>query len=354
MNASLRPRRRCAIPSPRIVLAATLLAVALAGCQNTPPPPDVISADAERGPLKVHAVAQPAHPRVGDTVRVTLSATTPPDHLVLFPDASAFGDLPVTVAPLTAPAPLPEGKRWQQDYFVDPLVGGDLALPDLVVHIAAAPADGAAPDYKHELRISGLKLTVASALTTTDTIEKPRAITGTLAPPPRPMTPLDWAILAGSCMLAIGLAWFVARWIRSRLFAPPPPLPPDIAALRALADLAARDLFAAGRVREYYYRLSEIVRLYIERKFTLAAPEMTTEEFLRTLTRNTRALPYDAGKLRDFLESCDIVKYAAFAPQRNDADDALASARAFIHTTAAATQGQSATNAAPASAGGAA
>jgi hypothetical protein len=46
-------------------------------------------------------------------------------------------------------------------------------------------------------------------------------------------------------------------------------------------------------------------------------------------------LPYDALRLRVFMEACDLVKYAAFAPRSEDATDALLTARAFIHATAA-------------------
>ena len=78
------------------------------------------------------------------------------------------------------------------------------------------------------------------------------------------------------------------------------------------------------------------MRGYIERKFALAAPEMTTEEFLLTLARDRGALPYDSGRLRDFLEVCDLVKYAAVRPARDDAEQVLGTARAFVHATAAA------------------
>jgi hypothetical protein len=117
---------------------------------------------------------------------------------------------------------------------------------------------------------------------------------------------------------------------------PPPPILPEVWALRALAELASYDWVEYARVREYYYRLTEIVRSYVERKFGLAAPDRTTEEFLGMLARRRSALPYDAQRLRDFLEACDVVKYAALEPRREDADGALATARAFVHATAAA------------------
>jgi hypothetical protein len=99
--------------------------------------------------------------------------------------------------------------------------------------------------------------------------------------------------------------------------------------------LASYDWVDRGRAREYYYRLTEIVRQYIERKFGIAAPEMTTEEFLNMLARDHGALPCQPDPLRYFLEACDYVKYAALQPRRDDAEGALATARSFVHATAA-------------------
>ncbi|RMF81630.1 MAG: hypothetical protein D6744_06940 [Planctomycetota bacterium] len=107
-------------------------------------------------------------------------------------------------------------------------------------------------------------------------------------------------------------------------------------AMRELAELSSGDHFERGAVREFYYRLSEIVRVYIERKFGLAAPEMTTEEFLVRLARDRSAVPYDADRLRAFLEECDRVKYAAYEPRREDGEQSISAARAFVDATAAA------------------
>jgi len=123
----------------------------------------------------------------------------------------------------------------------------------------------------------------------------------------------------------------IIRW-RSR---PPPPIAPEIWALQALDALGTEDWFVRGEQREFYYRLNEIVRRYIELKFSLAAPDMTTQEFLAMLSRRERALPYDADRLRTFLEACDYVKYAAAEPGPDEAASVMATARAFIHATAA-------------------
>ena len=157
-------------------------------------------------------------------------------------------------------------------------------------------------------------------------------------PPAEPLSPRAWAAIAGAVVGAAALLGLLIGWLRRLARRPAPPALPEIWALRALAELEAAGLIDRGRAKQYYYSLSEIVRVYIERKFGLAAPEMTTEEFLGTLARNRGALPYDADRLRDFLQACDLVKYAAFTPRAAEAEQALSIARAFIDATAAAAQ----------------
>lgn len=81
-------------------------------------------------------------------------------------------------------------------------------------------------------------------------------------------------------------------------------------ALEALAQLAARDYIEQRRVKIFYSELSDILRRYIEARFQIAAPEMTTEEFLGSLRQS---LNFDAAQrrlLEEFLTACDMVKFA--------------------------------------------
>jgi hypothetical protein len=151
------------------------------------------------------------------------------------------------------------------------------------------------------------------------------------------------AAIVGGVVAGIAAIIAMILWLERRARRPAPPILPEVWALRALAELETANLVETGQAKVFYYRLSEIVRVYIERKFGLAAPEMTTEEFLNTLARNRGALPFDADRLREFLQACDLVKYAAFTPAGSDAEQALGTARAFIDATAAAAQHRTST-----------
>jgi hypothetical protein len=104
-------------------------------------------------------------------------------------------------------------------------------------------------------------------------------------------------------------------------------------ALEALRNLRNKDYLKAGRVREYYFELSDILRHYVEDRFQLRAPEMTTEEFLSTLKDS---IVLNAGRqtlLKDFLSHCDMVKFAKYLPDEKESEASYESAKRFIEET---------------------
>jgi len=103
-------------------------------------------------------------------------------------------------------------------------------------------------------------------------------------------------------------------------------------ALFELAGLMARDLVGHDRVKEFYFELTMIVRLYIERAHAIRAPEQTTEEFLIIVSRDSRFQPDVAGRLREFLQAADLVKYAGVRPEPASVDGAISTARNYIET----------------------
>jgi hypothetical protein len=116
----------------------------------------------------------------------------------------------------------------------------------------------------------------------------------------------------------------------------PPPVPPIPAhewASREFAKLLAENLVASGRIRDFYFRLSDIVRGYIERRFEVSAPEMTTEDFLAEVSHDRRFGHQNTLELQRFLMACDLVKYAGFRPDPDDADVLTRAAMDFVERT---------------------
>jgi len=109
--------------------------------------------------------------------------------------------------------------------------------------------------------------------------------------------------------------------------------PPHETAYGALEALQAKGLPPQGRFKEYYYELSLIVRHYIEERFEIRAPEMTTEEFLSALGESEALTEAHRGLLKEFLILCDIVKFAKYGPTPQEADDSFGAAWKFVDET---------------------
>ncbi|RKY41702.1 MAG: hypothetical protein DRP85_05295 [Candidatus Makaraimicrobium thalassicum] len=104
-------------------------------------------------------------------------------------------------------------------------------------------------------------------------------------------------------------------------------------AYEQLRQLKSMNLPEQGRVKEYYIRLSDIARHYLENRFSYRAPEMTTEEFLETIKRSPE-MPNEHKKLlKDFLSHCDMVKFARYGPTSLEVLDSFGAAERLVDQT---------------------
>jgi len=147
-----------------------------------------------------------------------------------------------------------------------------------------------------------------------------------------PMRLFVW-VLIGAALVA-GAAILFLRRMRERKVAAPPLLPPHLAAYAELDRLLAMNLISQGRVKEYYIRLSDIVRRYIEGRFGLKAPDRTTEEFLAEAGASGLLDARARTLVGDFLEQCDMVKFAQYGPTGDEITGAHAAAKRFVDETA--------------------
>ena len=144
--------------------------------------------------------------------------------------------------------------------------------------------------------------------------------------------PYEWlwaAYLLGAIVLAAAIyaAW---RWFRSRAKVKAK-LPYEIA-LEKLE--AARSLITTATVREYAFTVSEIIRVYIEQRFGERAARRTTEEFLSDLVKQPGTpLAQHSSALEDFLNHCDLIKFAKWGASERELESMQESARAFILDT---------------------
>ncbi|MBN2269184.1 MAG: hypothetical protein JXN61_01130 [Sedimentisphaerales bacterium] len=140
-----------------------------------------------------------------------------------------------------------------------------------------------------------------------------------------------WA-LAAACIAGAAVAWLLMRRKRAmeliRIFRPAHEI--AYARLRALVK---EDLLKGGRVKEFYERISNILRHYIEDRFDLRAPERTTEEFLSELARTELLGAGDKDGLGEFLTHCDLVKFAKHHPTTEQIQRTFDLVKKFIEKT---------------------
>jgi hypothetical protein len=100
-----------------------------------------------------------------------------------------------------------------------------------------------------------------------------------------------------------------------------------------LKELEGEGLVSAGKLKVFYERVSNILRYYIEDRFTLKAPERTTEEFLFELKSATVLADGDKDSLEKFLRHCDLVKFAKHEPDDEQVRLTVDLVRDFVDRT---------------------
>ncbi len=139
-----------------------------------------------------------------------------------------------------------------------------------------------------------------------------------------------WWWLAGVLLIVTSCAAYFLR-SRSKVKATDvyQPTPEEIAHSQ-LASLLAEDLPSQGMFKDFYLRLTGIVRHYIEGITSLRAPEQTTEEFLREMGQKEIFSNEQSKGLKEFLEAADMVKYAAQRPDASQVESSIHRAKEFI------------------------
>ncbi|MDA3893004.1 MAG: hypothetical protein PF517_15185 [Salinivirgaceae bacterium] len=112
-----------------------------------------------------------------------------------------------------------------------------------------------------------------------------------------------------------------------------PKEPAHIVAFRDLEALKEAKLWQKGQVKEYYSRLTEVVRVYIEDRYDILAMESTTDEIIDAF-RLGRELDRELkDDLFDTLVLADFVKFAKASPMADENEKSMLFAYNFISKT---------------------
>jgi hypothetical protein len=137
-------------------------------------------------------------------------------------------------------------------------------------------------------------------------------------------------LILAAALLIVALGWLWKKRRKGRRIETIiPELPPEMTALQALDGISN-----VGRQdgKAFYFQLSAILRQYIFARFTVGAPEMTTEEFLPCI----EGLPIDkelARQLRQLCRAMDPVKFGGQAVTEKQMETDLFFGREFVRQT---------------------
>jgi hypothetical protein len=226
--------------------------------------------------------------------------------------------------------------------------------PDHVTTILELPLLALPPEPgRHRLTLPSLPVAVsrangdiATACTAshTITIEDPTSSTPEPAPKPNPSPRVqreEWTALrkamtygAAGVLLGAILAYLVRKWLQrpKSVPPPPPPRPPWEVALERLDEVRHASLLEVGRYQEYFDRVNDAVRQYLGARYGFDGLESTSDEILQALRRATLE-PIAIPAVVQFLEDCDLVKFAKFTPTTEECTRALDSAERIVRTT---------------------
>ena len=142
--------------------------------------------------------------------------------------------------------------------------------------------------------------------------------------------------MTGFAILVLGVILGIIlydKFKKKALLAASMPKSADEIAYQRLMKLKTDDLAGKGLVDEYYTTLSDIVREYLENRFALRAPEMTTEEFLESIKVSSDLKVEHKELLKEFLSHCDMVKFAKYGPTPLEMLDTFSSAEDLVEQT---------------------
>lgn len=147
-----------------------------------------------------------------------------------------------------------------------------------------------------------------------------------------PIYVLPWPLwvvytVAGAALVLLALVvWLIVHWLRNRP-APAPPTPKEI----AMAELEkARKQIHGTEPYAFSILVSDILRSYISAQFQLKATQQTSPEFLAAISEFAGFGATEKQLLADFLEKCDLIKFARIGATGDDSARLLEQAILFV------------------------
>jgi len=268
---------------------------------------------------------------IGDQVRYLLHVDAAANVQFRMPELKDTLNRQIEVISPVSMDTVVDGDRMQVEhaYLITSFEPGDHMVPSIPVEYVFNGNSGTARSMPLMIRVSEPEV---------DTTQAIKAIKAPINTPLTLKEMLPWILAGLGALLVIALiALLIRRYLRRKKdpesIAMRPSEPAHVVAFRELDALRDQKLWESGRVKEYYTRLTEITRMYIERQYGIPAMERTSLEILEAFRRFNTDDPMLDEMLAGLLQLADLVKFAREAPTPVENQTNLNSAYLFVQKT---------------------
>jgi hypothetical protein len=268
---------------------------------------------------------------IGDRVGLTISILSPGSGTVNFPEFSdsLMKGIEIVKKPTIETRKLPNQMNEQViKLLITSFDSGTYMLPVFRIPVT----DGLKTDT---ISSNQLMLVV-------DNLPKDKAVKDIydIKPPiEEPLTVGEVAPYAFGGLFFVGLIFLLLLFLRRRKqnlpfgFLQKPVDPPHVVALRELEKIKEEKLWLSENHKYYYTRLVDVIRVYIEGRFSVNAMEQTTDEILLGLKHVDFPVDELYHRLQESLTLADLVKFAKYTPYISDNEQNLKFAFEFVEKT---------------------
>ena len=266
---------------------------------------------------------------IGQQVHVTVTATTPANAKVVFPTYKSREQLVQGVEVLTISEEQKEdidkGQKLSRVYTLTSFDGNLYYLPPFKVKVNGK---------FYQSKSLALKVMEVEVDTT-----KMNQFFGPKDVQDNPFQWSDWSLVFWlSVLLLFLLAAASYLYVRLRdnkplikSFKLVKRLLPHQKAMKEIEQIKADKMVSSENQKEYYTKLTETLRRYIEERYKFSAMEMTSSEIIERLTQDGDQKSLD--ELRQLFTTADLVKFAKYSTLINENDMNLVNAIDFINQT---------------------
>lgn len=138
--------------------------------------------------------------------------------------------------------------------------------------------------------------------------------------------------LLAAAIIALAV-WLIVRASKRKAEALKPKDPAYIVALRELDKYRSDKYWAPDKQKAFYSGITDALKFYMDERFGVDAPEMTTAELFDALKSDKDITPEMYSSLKELFERADFVKFAKHIASEQENAAALPLAVRFVTTT---------------------